>query len=202
MAKLALNKIIIFAWNYRYLWHISSLFQNFLYFSVVFHHLLKRIRLLFPFRYVHIFILLLLLCSILIWNLFWRSCFWLGFYLLDFIRESLLLNFKYFSLFTYFCTCIFMLFNSIRSKFSTTLSARHSIILIDFYRTLFRLLNRRSDLLFLLFSKSLSILSTRFVLLFKACRYDFYGSFLLCFFLQLLCLLFKWWRFVNFSLSS
>lgn len=138
----------------------------------------------------------------MLWNLFRRSCFWLCFHLLNLVRQSMFLHFKDFSLFTDFCTCIFMFFYSVRSKLSSALTARNSTILIDFNRTFFWLLNRRSHLWILLFNKSLTILSTWPVFLFKTGRNNFYGSFLLNFFWHFISLLFERRRFIYFSLSS
>ena len=202
MAKLTLYKVIILARNHWYLRHISSFFQNFLNFPIVFHHLLQWLRLFLPFGNINIFILLLYLSCVLLWNLFRRSCFWLSFHLLYLVRQSMILHFKDFSLFTDFCTSIFMFFYSVRSKLSSALTARNSTILIDFNRTFFRLLNRRSHLWFLLFNESLTILSTWSVFLFKTGRNNFYGSFLLNFFRHFIRLLFERRRFIYFSLSS
>jgi len=155
MAKFAFNIVIIFLRRRVRNWfYVSSLILNFFDQSISFHHLLKRLWLLFPFWKI----LLIFIClCILLLNFLWWFCFWLYLNLLDFIRQSMFCYFKYFTFLIRFLTSIFMFFYSIWSKFSSTLTARNSWIFINFYWTFLWQFYWRSLPDFLIILNSLSI---------------------------------------------
>ncbi len=146
----------------------------------------------------------------------WRFLKFLFHLSFDFIRSSMFSYLKHLSLFRSFCTSHLMFFNSVRSKFSSTLRTRNSIIFfVDFnwwFISCSLLLDwrfQRTSLLlcyFFSFSKCISlwtVIVTSWFLL-KAWCYHFNCSFLLYFFLccYLWVSLFNNWRLVNFSLTS
>jgi len=168
LTVITLHVIIVLLSNNTNFRHVPSFFKYLFDLPILLDDLLKIIRLLFPFRLISLsFILIFNTDCISFCSLDWRLLRWLLFDFLYFIWQSMLSHFKNRSLLLSFSANVFMFVYPIRSKFSPTLLARNSWILINFDWTLNVFILFSRGLPFLFFVLTVSWLSRRLMLLFK-----------------------------------